>query len=300
MDRYMKKINIFIVLTSAILLLSCSKDRSVEPKQTAGEMRFAVSIEGSVKNSMTSADLQQFYLKVTGPNNAFSYFEPITKDGQGNWKASCPILWKDEQSSINYSAAFYGALGPEYFNVNVTDALYTSGAVMGVLTNQSTQARLNAADLLSMAAVDLKFADSGGGVVPVTLKHALAKLNFNVTLAEEFYDNGIGLTESPIGEVVITHVYTSFNFKPLTGAVTIPLGPQKGAVVPFQSAYTPGTASNKKAVAKLESIQAPQTLGVGDLVLVFTIGGKNYEWANTEALNLEQGGEYTVAVDVAY
>lgn len=296
----MKKNKILYILSSALVLFSCAKEASVdEAPSVSGEMRFAVTVEGS-KASMTSADLQQFYLKVTGPNNAFSYFESITKDNTGVWKASCPILWKDEQSSINYSAASYGALGPDYFNVPVTDALYTAGANMGILTDQSTQARLNAADLLSMTPVDLSFANSNKGVVPITLKHALAKLNFSFNLADEFFDNGIGLSESPIQDVVITGVYTSFNFKPLTGAVTIPATVQKGAVVPFQSAYTPGSSAAKKAVAKFESVLAPQNLGVGDLGLVFTIGGKDYDWSNTKALNLEQGGEYTVTVDVAY
>ncbi len=290
----MKKINILYVLTSAILLLSCAKDRSVEPAQSA-QMRFAVTVEGTTKASMTSADLKQFYIQVTGPNNAFSYFESITKDAQGNWTASQPILWKDEESAITYAAASYGALGADYFNTPATSILFTNGATIGLLTDQSTQARLNAADLLTMASTDLTFADSDKGIVPITLKHGLAKVNFQLTLAAEYKDKGIGLGENPISGVVLHGVSTSFNFKPLTGVVSIPLGAPIGAVVPFASTY-----DNTAALATFEAILVPETLAAGALTLYFSVNGKDFQWTNSEALDLAQGGEYEVPVSVAY
>ncbi len=283
----MKKINILYVLTSAILLLSCAKDRSVEPAQS-GQMRFAVTVEGTTKASVTSADLKQFYLKVTGPNNAFSYFESIVKDDQGNWKASQPILWKDEESAITYAAASYGALGKEYFNATVTDDLFVNGASMGLLTDQSTQARLLAADLLTMASTDLTFAASNKGLVPITLKHGLAKVNFVVSI-----DNAGELTAEGIKDVVISGVYNAFSFKPLTGEVTVSLGASRGAVVPFLSSIEEG-------VVTFESVLVPETLAAGALSLYITVNGKDFQWTNSEALALAQGGEYTVPVTVDY
>ena len=258
-------------------------------------MRFAVTVEGTTKASMTSADLKQFYIQVTGPNNAFSYFESITKDAQGNWTASQPILWKDEESAITYAAASYGALGADYFNIPATSILFTSGATMGLLTDQSTQARLNAADLLSMASTDLTFAASDKGIVPITLKHGLAKVNFQLTLAAEYKDNGIGLEENPISGVILHGVSTSFNFKPLTGGVSIPLGAPIGAVVPFASTY-----DNTAALATFEAILVPETLAAGALTLYFSVNGKDFHWTNSEVLDLAQGGEYEVPVSVAY
>lgn len=281
----MKKINILYVLTSAILLLSCAKDRSVEPA-ISSQMRFAVTVEGATKASMTSADLKQFYLKVTGPNNAFSYFESIVKDAEGNWKASRPILWQDEQSSISYAAASYGALGADYFNIPVTNDLFTSGATMGLLTDQSTQARLNAVDLLTMASTDLTFAASDKGIVPITLKHGLAKVNFVVSI-----DNAGELTAESIKDVVVSGVHTAFSFKPLTGEVTIPLAAPKGVVVPFLSSVEAGKAT-------LEAVLAPETLAAGALSLYITVNGKDFQWSNSEALDMVQGGEYTIPVSV--
>lgn len=289
------KTDIFMLFAaSALALFSCSKEKSPAPELDA-PMRFAVTVEGSTKASMTIADLTQFYLQVTGPNNAFSYFESITKDAQGNWTASRPILWKDEESAITYAAASYGALGPDYFNIPVTNDLFTNGATMGLLTDQSTQARLNAADLLTMASTDLTFAASDKGIVPITLKHGLAKVNFQLTLAAEYKDNGIGLEENPISGVILHGVSTSFSFKPLTGGVSIPLGAPIGAVVPFASTY-----DNTAALATFEAILVPETLAAGALTLYFSVNGKDFQWTNSEALVLAQGGEYTVPVTVDY
>lgn len=283
----MKKNKIFYVLASALVLFSCSKEKSPAPEQNA-PMRFAVTVEGTTKASMTSADLTQFYLKVTGPNNAFSYFESITKDAQGNWKASQPILWKDEESAITYAAASYGALGADYFNIPVTNDLFTSGATMGLLTDQSTQEKLNAADLLTMASTDLTFAASNKGIVPITLKHGLAKVNFVVSI-----DNAGELTAEGIKDVVVSGVYNGFSFKPLTGEVTVSLGASRGAVVPFLSSIEAG-------VVTLEAVLVPETLAPGALSLYITVNGKDFQWTNSEALALAQGGEYTVPVSIDY
>ena len=292
--------NIYTIAGTLLLLgavLSCTREKALEPEQ-AGQMRFAVTVEGDTKASMTSADLGQFYLKVTGPNNAVSFFDTIVKEGE-TWKASSKrLLWKDEESSITYAAASYGALGADYFNIPVTNDLFTSGATMGLLTDQSTQAKLNAADLLTMKETPLAFADTEDGIVPVTLKHGLAKVNFQLTLAAEYFDNGVGLEASPITGLALSGVHTSFFFSPLTGEVSI--GASKGAVIPFQSSYEPGTEAAKPALAVAEAILVPEAFAAGALTLYFSVNGKDFQWTNSEALELAQGGEYTVPVSIDY
>ncbi len=293
--------NIYTIAGTLLLLgavLSCSKEKVQEPVQDA-QMRFAVTVEGTTKASMTSADLNQFYLKVTGPNNAFSFFDTIVKEGE-TWKASSKrLLWKDEESSITYAAASYGALGADYFNIHVTNDLFTSGATMGLLTDQGTQEKLNAADLLTMKETTLAFADTDDGVVPVTLRHGLAKANFKLTLAPEYFDNGVGLEASPITGLALSGIHTSYFFSPLTGEVSIPDGASKGAVIPFQSSYEPGTEADKTALAVAEAILVPEALDAGALTLYFTVAGKDFTWTNSTPLTFEQGGEYEIPVSVA-
>ena len=144
-----------------------------------------------------------------------------------------------------------------------------------------------------MASTDLTFAASDKGIVPITLKHGLAKVNFQLTLAAEYKDNGIGLEENPISGVILHGVRTSFNFKPLTGVVSIPLGAPIGAVVPFASSY-----DNTAALATFEAILVPETLAAGALTLYFSVNGKDFQWSNSEALDMVQGGEYTIPVSV--
>ena len=293
--------NIYTIAGTLLLLgvvLSCSKEKVQEPVQDA-QMRFAVTVEGTTKASMTSADLNQFYLKVTGPNNAFSFYDTIVKEGE-TWKASSKrLLWKDEESSITYAAASYGALGPDYLNVPLTDAAFASGSTMGLLTDQGTQEKLNAADLLTMKETTLAFADTEDGVVPVTLRHGLAKANFKLTLAPEYFDNGVGLEASPITGLALGGVHTSFFFSPLTGEVSIPDGASKGAVIPFQSSYEPGTEAAKTALAVAEAILVPEAFDAGALTLYFTVAGKDFTWTNSTPLTFEQGGEYEIPVSVA-
>ena len=293
--------NIYTIAGTLLLLgavLSCTREKALEPEQ-AGQMRFAVTVEGDTKASMTSADLNQFYLKVTGPDNAFSFYDTIVKEGE-TWKASSKrLLWKDEKSSITYAAASYGALGADYFSIPVTNDLFTSGATMGLLTDQSTQAKLNAADLLTMKETTLAFADTEDGIVPVTLKHGLAKVNFQLTLAAEYFDNGVGLEASPITGLALSGVHTSFFFRPLTGEVSIPNSVSKGAVIPFQSSYEPGTETAKPALAVAEAILVPEEFDAGALTLYFTVAGKDFQWTNSTPLTFEQGGEYEIPVSVA-
>ena len=292
------KTDIFMLFAaSALVLFSCAKEKSLEPEQ-AGQMRFAVTVEGDTKASMTSADLGQFYLKVTGPDNAFSFYDTIVKEGE-TWKASSKrLLWKDEESSITYAAASYGALGPDYLNVPLTDAAFASGSTMGLLTDQGTQEKLNAADLLTMKETTLAFADTDDGIVPVTLKHGLAKANFKLTLAPEYFDNGVGLEASPITGLALSGVHTSFFFRPLTGEVSIPDGASKGAVIPFQSSYEPGTEAAKPALAVAEAILVPEAFAAGALTLYFTVAGKDFTWTNSTPLTFEQGCEYEIPVTV--
>ena len=88
-----------------------------------------------------------------------------------------------------------------------------------------------------MSATGVKYEDTAGGVLPVTLRHALVKLNIEVSLEDDFYDQGIGLVSNPIVSVTVRGASSRFNFKPLTGVVT-PGSPSANGFSPFPSSYT--------------------------------------------------------------
>ena len=296
-------IHILTAAACALTLFSCSKESSLEPARSNGQMRFAVTVDGATKASIGTADLTEFYLQVTSPDADFCYFETISNDGEGNWSASKPLYWKNEDAVITYTAAYYGALGQNYFNVKVTEDQFTEGASMALLREQSTQENLNAADLLSMKSTELSWEKAVDGVVPVTLGHALSKVNFVLTLDELFAANNLGLETNLCEDLFIEGVCAGFNFKPLTGVVTAETDYGKTTVSPYLSdyspvtEYTPGTPT---ATAEYESILVPQTFAAGDLKVNFSILGVDYQWKNSEEIVLAQGGEYTIPVAVAY
>ncbi|MBP5397861.1 MAG: fimbrillin family protein [Bacteroidales bacterium] len=295
----MKNQAILYLLVTLLALVSCAKETGREMDPGTTPMTFSVSVDGT-RSSMTTADLEVFYLKVTGPNNVFSYFEPIVKNGEGGWTAARPLLWKDESSSITYSAAWYGALGPGYFNVPVSDAMYTAGADLNLWADQRTQESLNAADLLSMKATTLAFSDAQGGVVPVVLSHALAKLNFVFKLAEGYYDAGIGLSDNPVKDIVVSGIHPAFHFTPLTGEVSVLTSARTTTMVPFMGQYVPGSATSKNAMLTAESVLVPESFAAGALTVYFSVGNDDFDWTNTEAVALQQGKETTLVIDVAY
>lgn len=301
MKKYI--IHILTAAACALTLFSCSKEKSIEPARSNGQMRFAVTVDGATKTSMGTADLTEFYLQITSPDAGFCYFETISNDGEGNWSASKPLYWKNEDAVITYTAAYYGALGQNYFNVKVTEDQFTEGASMELLREQSTQENLNAADLLSMKSTELSWEKAVDGVVPVTLSHALSKVNFVLTVDELFAANNLGLETNLCEGLFIDGVYAGFNFKPLTGVVTAETDYGKTTVFPYLSdyspvtEYTPGTPT---ATAEYESILVPQTFAAGDLKVNFSILGVDYQWTNSEEIVLAQGGEYTIPVAVAY
>ncbi len=299
MNRMKNYKTILLAAISALLLASCAKEAVCGPEQSETPMTFSVSVDGT-RSSMTTSDLEVFFLKVTGPNNVFSYFEPIVKNDGGTWSASKRLLWKDESSSITYSAAWYGALGPDYFNVSVSDAMYTAGADLSLWTDQSTQKNLNAADLLSMKATTLSFSDAQGGLVPVVLSHALAKLNFVFKLADGYYDAGIGLSDNPVKDIVVKGIHPAFHFTPLTGEVSVLTSVRTSTMSPFMGNYVPGSDSDKKASLNVESVLVPETFAAGELKVYFSVGNDDFEWSNTEAIALQQGKETTIVIDVAY
>lgn len=274
-----------ILLLAVTALTSCSDEQEQEFVQS-NEIRFVVSVDGVTRASMTSADLDLFFLKVIGDNNAFSYFGPVIKTPTGDWMAAKPLLWKNNTSTISYVAAFYGALTSDYFNINFTDEQFTNGDILPVLADQSSQKNLNAADLLIAKKTDVAYSETMNGVVPITMKHGLAKVNLQVTL-----DEPLGISAEDFKEVLISGIHTLFFVHPFEGNVVTDISPfAKGTVLPYLSSFEEG-------VATFEAILAPETLDAGALQFYYTLNGKDYHWTNSEAITLLQGGEYTIPLE---
>ena len=268
-------------LMLAALLTSCSEDDfSTGAGSTGIPMQIEPSITGSTKASMQTADLTEFYLQVTSTEGAYSYFDKVSKSGTA-WSASKTPLWPDETAPITYSAAYYSG------HAFTTDE-FAQGVDLTLPTDQSTQAGLNSADLLTLKATQTSYEKTDNGVLPVALNHALAKVNLVLTLGDAFYDAKLGLTANPVTAFTVKGANTGFNFKPQTGAITVTTGTEAD-ITPLPGTYTPATATSKTATAVYEAILVPQTFAAGALTVSFSIGQGNYEWTNAAAITLTAG-----------
>lgn len=298
------------LLVAGVLLAGCAKEKGLEPETAPRQMRFAVSVDGTKAGMDADAlkDLGEFYIKVKTVKQVdpdYDYLGIIKRNKEsGVWTPTKPMYWKNEDASIQYISVASGWLEdleePEPFNT-VLDAIFTEeGGTLAILDDQSYSSALEASDLLR-GFDTMYYTDTQDGVIPVEFSHALAKVNFQLNLAEGYFDNYIGLDdESPIEDISINGVHLAYNFKALTGDVTVDPNYPAAAVEPFESNYVSGTEADKISKATFEAILVPETLAVGHLTLNFNILGVDYVWTNSEAIVLAQGGEYTIPVNVEY
>ena len=270
-----------IALAFATLLISCTKDDLAGTSADTGiPMQIVPSVSGSTKTSMQTADLQEFYLQVSCADASYSFFNRISWTGTA-WGASRQPLWQNSNSTITYSAAYFSGH-------TFTAAEFANGVSLSIPVDQSTQAKLNSADLLTLSATQTSYNDTDNGVLPVTLSHGLAKVNFVVTLGEAFNKVYIGIVSNPIKDFTVKGANKGFKFKPQTGAVTVTAG-TKADVTPLEGTYTPSTKNAKTATAIYEAILVPQSFAAGELSVTFSIGSYNYQWTNATAITLAAG-----------
>ena len=279
-------------LLAAVLLLlpSCDKP-ALQGGGTGLPMRIAPTLAGDTKGSLTTADLTDFYLQVSAADPAYSYFEHASKDGSGAWTTPSRLYWKDETTPVSYAAARFGAHA-------FTAEEFADGVDLTLPADQSTQERLNAADLLTMPAATARFEDTTDGTLPVTLAHGLAKVTFTLTLGPEFYDNFFTRKANPVKEFTVKGSNIGFNFTPQTGAVSV-AADTKADITALPGAFTPGTSEAKNATAVYEAILVPQVFAAGALKVSFKVGTYDYEWSNADAVTLAAGKTYDLAVSVS-
>ena len=292
MSKKMKTYTILptAALTLAVLLTSCDNDVMFDTANGGDlPMKIQASVEGSTKASMQTTDLKEFYLQVKFPEDYYSFSGKVSKTSTA-WNTVKPLFWQNDTTTVSYCAAYFG-------NHVFTDHEFADGVNLTLPTDQSTQAKLNSADLLTLPRTQTKYSDTDNGVLPVTLSHSLSKVNFVLTLGDAFYDAGFGHNSNPVEDFVVKGSNAGFSFKPQTVTVTVK-DSTKSDISPLAGTYSPGTAANKAATANYEAILVPQTISAGELTVTFKVEDNKYEWTNTTAITLKPGETYELPVSV--
>ena len=307
--------NILFAAAAAMALTACSSDDEqqsfVSQFPEDGVMRFTTNLvdpaAALTRASITSNDLnqvgQQFQVKIVNPASAtYSYFNTVQYDGT-EWTPYARMLWQNDQQRIDVTAAY--KQGKTF-----SDYDFIGGADLTVAADQSSQANLNAQDLLTMptktiANPSIEETLLQGGKLVINFYHALSKLDVTLELADEFYKAEPKLNNaSDITEFTIKGTNACYNFQPMQtanenyGTVTPAATPVAADILAYQSVFTAATDANQKSTAKYEAILVPQTIAAGALTVSFKIGTRSFSWTNTTAYTLEQGKQYTLPLTV--
>ena len=300
----MKK-SLLIAATASLMLSACNKDDGTDAAATShfpedGIIRVTTSVNEAVltRASLTTETVSHFWLNVTtgdGSDPTYNYVREIERQSDdGEWKTKGdPMLWKDDKTSIQVTALQYGStwFRAEHFT--------SAGRVLFHIDDQSTQDKLNNADLLIMkpTTVDPQTNLDENGAIKVTLTHGLAKIDVTLTLNTQFFKDN--LSPADISDFTVTS-YNRFLVNPTrpTAYAYLNDGASIIHVKAFQSAHTDATAESSRSTATYECIVVPTINGTTTTLTVrFAIGDKYYSWTSAETA-LASGHRYAIALEV--
>lgn len=278
---------LLILSLTCLVLASCSKEQAT---REGIPMRVDPSLDGT-KASITTETLQEFWLNVVCPaDDKYSYLAEFHKEND-KWDVASRLFWKDENASVDYCAASFGGHA-------FTKEEFAGSVDLAVPADQSSQEKLNSADLLTLKKTTVSYKDTKEGILPVKFSHGLAKLSISVTLTNVYYEAGWGRTLSPISSIKMNGANLGFSFQPATGTVTLKENTQAD-VIPMLSSYKASTAQNKNGIAVYEVLLPAQTIKQGDLKIEFQIGSGDYYWKSLGDIQLEAGKNQTLYVIAA-
>ena len=306
--------NIFFAAAAAMALTACSSDDAIETVQQKsqfpedGVMRFTTNLvdptAALTRASITGSDVnqngQQFQVKIVNPTSAtYSYFNTVQYDGT-EWTPINRMLWQNDQQAITVTAAY--KQGKAFSNDE-----FVNGVNLTVAADQSSQANLNAQDLLTMPTKQINNPSTEttlmqNGKLVINFYHALSKLDVKLELMDQFFHSNQNTAN--ISDVKISGTNLGYTFKPVVtanvndGTVTAAATPVAGDILPMKGTCTDGTADSKHSTATYEAIVVPQEIAAGQLTVSFKIGTRSFSWTNTTAYTLEQGKQYTLPLTV--
>ena len=283
-----------IAATAGLMLTGCNKDDGADTAISHfpedGVIRVTTNVNEAVltRAGLTSTNLSNFWLRiVTGDGNVgYNYFKKITKNSSGEWESEQSMLWKDATTLTQMTAAVFG-------DHNFTDVEFAEGVDLTLPEDQSAEngSGIEAADLLVMKTTTVNPAEDLGndGKVPITLRHALTKIDVTLTLGNEFAKSGLNkatdLTDFEVSSK------GSFVFYAMEGDVLADQSNDDVKVKAYRNSFTEADQS----VANYECIVVPYSQR--KLTVSFKIGDKPYSWTSAE-VQLVQGYKYAIALTV--
>ncbi len=293
----MKTRHFYLAVLAAAVLAGCSNDDEMAGTQQNvlpedGVIRIATQVNQLVETRATTdayaGTTLGLYIKPTGTtewdNSADKYTYPnvqfTTADNGATWEQTdfTPMLWKGDDVAYEYYA--YAPAGTKAVNDQVSYDL-------------SKQAEQNEVqnDLLWASATGKASELVTNQKLGITFDHALCKVQVEITLGDEFYQNNA--TANPIKDVNISSTRISGTMDVFDGELTA--GTDATGTLDFSTTdgkHTTGTATTDGTFITPKIFYAPgeETF----TVTITTTSDRTFVYTHSSAYNFEKGNQYLI------
>lgn len=290
----------------AAMLTGCSNDSDLAHSNFPDDniIRVTAGVNGAVTRAETMELNSNFSLTVVNKDplkenerdNKYTYGNMFFKKTGTEWICNDILLWQDAETKVDV-AALAPAIDEMTFrksydswNEKITTMEYS------IIADQTTQSEAN--DLLYYYKSNLvpKDALNSDGKLDIQFNHAFSMIDIIVTLGTEYSQQ-----ENPIKEVIV-------GGSKLKATVDVANSEGKGVayasegtnpeidIITTPGTFTMATTDQENSKAVSSCILIPQTIDANKFKVTLKTSSKTYVWTSSEAITLETGHKYTLAL----
>lgn len=290
----------------AAMLTGCSNDSELAHSNFPDDniIRVTAGVNGAVTRAETVELNSNFSLTVVNKAplkegerySTYSYGNKFFQKNGSEWICSTPLLWQDADTKVDV-AALAPAIDEMTFNGIYNNMQKIQTLEYSISDNQETQKPVNKNDLLYYYQSDLvpRTALNSDGKLDIQFNHAFSMIDIIVTLGTEYSNK-----ENPINKVIV-------GGSKLKATIDVANSEGYGVAYPSESGNNPETdiittpgeftmATTDHSTAKFSCILIPQTIEANKFKVTLKTSSKTYVWTSSEAITLETGHKYTLAL----
>lgn len=292
----------------AAMLTGCSNDSDLAHSNFPDDniIRVTAGVNGAVtradpmgtemNNDFSLTVINKAPLDEYESSNKYTYGNMIfkKKTGTAEWFCDAILLWQDAKTPVDVAA-----LAPafdfwtfrnsyDYGNKKITTQEYS------ISDNQETPSVKN--DLLYYYKSDLvPGTELKDGKLDIQFNHAFSMIDIIVTLGTEYSQQDNPISEVIVGGSKLWATIDVTNSKGVAYASTKGENPETD-ITTTPGTFTKATTDEEKSKAAYSCILIPQTIDANKFKVTLKTSSKTYVWTSSEAITLETGHKYTLAL----
>lgn len=291
----------------AAMLTGCSNDSDLTHSNFPADniIRVTAGVNGAVTRAETlgtelNSDFK-FSLTVVNKDTENEYNYKYTHENKifqkigTEWICNTILLWQDAETPVDVAALapvidkdwiFLGILG----NQNQFRTLEYE-----ITADQKTQKPEN--DLLYYYKSNLvPGTELKDGKLDIQFNHAFSMIDIIVTLGTEYSQQ-----ENPIKEVIVGGSKLKATIDVANSEGNVAYASTEGEnpetdIITTPGTFTKATTDEEKSKAAYSCILIPQTIDANKFKVTLKTSSKTYVWTSSEAITLETGHKYTLAL----